>query len=142
MVEFIREKSKVPVSLLADLKKVFDIFQFTNSANASKDLGFKWLCTAEKFNGVKNDSARKVLKTCDAGFRKLMTPLHEGITKWFDGISKSTVHKDMTERLYYVDRKKYYLVQAALQKNLAERHIRGGLSTRLKYRLKHKRTGD
>ncbi|HIW04857.1 MAG TPA: sporulation transcriptional regulator SpoIIID [Firmicutes bacterium] len=58
------------------------------------------------------------------------------------GISKSTVHKDMTERLYYVDRKKYYLVQAALQKNLAERHIRGGLSTRLKYRLKHKRTGD
>lgn len=32
------------------------------------------------------------------------------------GISKSTVHKDMTERLYYVDRKKYYLVQAALQK--------------------------
>ena len=43
------------------------------------------------------------------------------------GISKSTV---------------YYLVQAALQKNLAERHIRGGLSTRLKYRLKHKRTGD
>ncbi len=88
------------------LKKVFDIFQFTNSANASKDLGFKWLCTAEKFNGVKNDSARKVLKTCDAGFRKLMTPLHEGITKWFDGISKSTVYHKYNsagKKLDYLD---------------------------------------
>lgn len=76
------------------LKKVFDIFQFTNSANASKDLGFKWLCTAEKFNGVENETARKILKTCDSGFRKIMTPIHDGITKWFDGISKSTVfHK-------------------------------------------------
>lgn len=74
------------------LKKVFDIFQFTNSLNASKDLGFKWLCTAEKFNGVENESLRKVLKTCDGGFRKVMSPIHEGITKWFDGISKATVY--------------------------------------------------
>lgn len=74
------------------LKKVFDIFQFTNTANACKDLGFKWLCTAEKFNGVKNENARKVLKTCDSGFRKVMSPLHHGITKWFDGISKATVY--------------------------------------------------
>lgn len=88
------------------LQKVFDIFQFTNSANASKDLGFKWLCTAEKFNGVKNDTARKVLKTCDAGFRKVMTPVHEGITKWFDGISKSTVYHKYNsagKKLDYLD---------------------------------------
>ena len=58
------------------------------------------------------------------------------------GISKSTVHKDMTERLFYVVRKKYYLVLARLEKNPPERPLRGGLSTRLKYRLKHKRTGD
>ena len=85
-------KSKFYQSCEKFLKKVFDIFQFTNSANASKDLGFKWLCTAEKFDGVKNDTLRKFLKVCDSGFRKVMSPLHNGITKWFDGISKSTVY--------------------------------------------------
>lgn len=58
------------------------------------------------------------------------------------GISKSTVHKDLTERLPCINRKKFQLVKAALQKNLAERHIRGGISTKLKYRQKKKRADN
>ena len=47
--------------------------------------------------------------------------------------SKSTVHKDVTERLYFIDRALYNRVKKVLRKNLDERHIRGGLATREKY---------
>ena len=47
--------------------------------------------------------------------------------------SKSTVHKDVTYRLIKLDRELYAKVKIALQKNLAERHIRGGEATRKKY---------
>lgn len=49
-------------------------------------------------------------------------------------ISKSTVHKDVTERLFFIDRELYYRVEAVLQKNKSERHIRGGMATRRKYK--------
>ena len=49
------------------------------------------------------------------------------------GISKSTVHKDVTERLYNIDRKKYEAIVPILAQNKAERHIRGGMATKLKY---------
>ncbi len=49
-------------------------------------------------------------------------------------ISKSTVHKDVTERLFNVNRELYRQVDAVLQKNKSERHIRGGLATRKKYK--------
>lgn len=48
--------------------------------------------------------------------------------------SKSTVHKDVTERLYYIDRALFKEVKKVLRKNLDERHLRGGLATREKYR--------
>lgn len=48
--------------------------------------------------------------------------------------SKSTVHKDVTERLYYIDRALFKSVKKVLRKNLDERHLRGGLATREKYR--------
>ena len=48
-------------------------------------------------------------------------------------ISKSTVHKDMTERLPYVDKVLYEEVRDVLDKNLRERHIRGGNATKRKY---------
>ena len=51
-------------------------------------------------------------------------------------ISKSTVHKDMTERLPQIDKALYAEVRAILDKNLSERHIRGGNATRKKYELK------
>lgn len=50
------------------------------------------------------------------------------------GISKSTVHKDMTERLPRLDPALYRQVRALLDINKAERHIRGGLATRRKYK--------
>lgn len=49
------------------------------------------------------------------------------------GISKSTVHKDMTERLYEIDRPLYKKVNRILQRNKAERHLRGGQATKEKY---------
>lgn len=49
------------------------------------------------------------------------------------GVSKSTVHKDLTERLPLYDPKLYQEVSAHLKKNRAERHIRGGEATRRKY---------
>ena len=49
------------------------------------------------------------------------------------GVSKSTVHKDMTERLKDIDRLRYEKVRLVLEQNKAERHIRGGDATRRKY---------
>ena len=50
------------------------------------------------------------------------------------GISKSTVHKDLTQRLRRADQNLYRQVRAVLDKNKKERHIRGGLATRRKYK--------
>lgn len=49
------------------------------------------------------------------------------------GISKSTVHKDLSERLERYDRPLYLQVKEILEQNKAERHIRGGDATRRKY---------
>ena len=50
------------------------------------------------------------------------------------GISKSTVHKDLSERLPQFNRPLYLRVKEVLEENKAERHIRGGIATRKKYR--------
>ncbi len=50
------------------------------------------------------------------------------------GISKSTVHKDVSDRLLHIDKNLYKQVDAVLQKNKSERHIRGGLATKRKYK--------
>ena len=50
------------------------------------------------------------------------------------GVSKSTVHKDLTERLPHVNPGLFRQVRVLLDQNKAERHIRGGLATRRKYR--------
>lgn len=51
------------------------------------------------------------------------------------GISKSTVHKDVTGRLKSYHNGLYEQVRAVLDQNKSERHLRGGLATREKYRL-------
>lgn len=59
------------------------------------------------------------------------------------GISKSTVHKDVTDRLRTEDPELYAQVKDILEINKQERHIRGGLATRQKYKTiaeKKKRT--
>lgn len=54
------------------------------------------------------------------------------------GVSKSTVHKDITSRLKDIDLELFEAVERVMQKNKAERHIRGGLATKRKYELKRK----
>ena len=49
------------------------------------------------------------------------------------GTSKSTVHKDVSERLQEIDFELYCKVREVLDKNLRERHIRGGNATKKKY---------
>ena len=49
------------------------------------------------------------------------------------GVSKSTVHKDVTERLYSVNRSLYEQTQRVLAQNKSERHLRGGAATKAKY---------
>ena len=48
-------------------------------------------------------------------------------------ISKSTVHKDITERLLEINPGRAAQVKTVLDNNKAERHIRGGLATKEKY---------
>lgn len=50
------------------------------------------------------------------------------------GVSKSTVHKDLQERLPAINPGLYRQVKEILEENKAERHIRGGIATRNKYR--------
>lgn len=50
------------------------------------------------------------------------------------GVSKSTVHKDLQDRLPTFDRTLYVQVKAILDENKAQRHIRGGIATRRKYK--------
>lgn len=50
------------------------------------------------------------------------------------GISKSTVHKALTQRLQLCNYPMYVQVRRVLDKNKQERHIRGGMATRKKYR--------
>ncbi|MEE0929243.1 MAG: sporulation transcriptional regulator SpoIIID [Acutalibacteraceae bacterium] len=49
-------------------------------------------------------------------------------------ISKSTVHKDVTERLRFRSPSLYRQVKEVLDKNKSERHLRGGMATKEKYR--------
>lgn len=60
-----------------------------------------------------------------------------GAAKQF-GISKSTVHKDVSERLIKVNPNLAIEVRKILDENKAERHIRGGMATKLKYGTKNK----
>ena len=51
------------------------------------------------------------------------------------GISKSTVHKDLTYKLPKINRRLYAAVKEILDLNKAERHIRGGAATKKKYMI-------
>ncbi len=54
------------------------------------------------------------------------------------GISKSTVHKDVSERLCNINPALAQEVREILDENKAERHIRGGMATKLKYSNEHR----
>ena len=48
-------------------------------------------------------------------------------------VSKSTVHKDITTKLFYINKHLYDEVKQVLEKNKSERHLRGGEATKMKY---------
>ncbi|MBQ4527958.1 MAG: sporulation transcriptional regulator SpoIIID [Clostridia bacterium] len=50
------------------------------------------------------------------------------------GVSKSTVHKDISERLKFLSPSLFAEIKKLLETNKQERHIRGGIATRLKYK--------
>lgn len=58
------------------------------------------------------------------------------------GVSKSTVHKDITTRLQKLNHVLYDGVQQVLRTNKQERHIRGGMATREKYRVRSEKKQD
>ncbi len=58
------------------------------------------------------------------------------------GISKSTVHKDLTQRLRLINPTLYGEVKRVLEKNKSERHLRGGEATRKKYLKSQKKQGS
>ena len=53
------------------------------------------------------------------------------------GVSKSTVHLDMSKRLRKIDKKMYMKVNKKLNYNFSQKHIRGGISTANKYNKKN-----
>ncbi|MBO5320985.1 MAG: sporulation transcriptional regulator SpoIIID [Clostridia bacterium] len=57
-------------------------------------------------------------------------------------VSKSTVHKDVTEKLRYINPNLYKQVKEVLEVNKQERHIRGGMATKRKYIEKYKKNVD
>lgn len=63
-----------------------------------------------------------------------------GAAKKF-GVSKSTVHKDVSERLLKINPILAHEVRNILDENKAERHIRGGMATKLKYRHNEDKCG-
>ena len=60
------------------------------------------------------------------------TTVREAAKKF--GVSKSTVRKDIQERLPLYNRTLYLQVKEILEENKAQRHIRGGIATQRKYR--------
>ncbi|MBR6807547.1 MAG: sporulation transcriptional regulator SpoIIID [Clostridia bacterium] len=73
---------------------------------------------------------------------KTQSTVRDAATKF--GISKSTVHKDVTERLRQRNIMLFDSVRDLLDKNKSERHIRGGEATKNKYikKMLNKRTGS
>ena len=58
------------------------------------------------------------------------------------GVSKSTIHKDVTERLSQINAALARETRKVLDTNKSERHIRGGMATREKYLHQHRETGQ
>ena len=83
---------------------------------------------------MKKEISNRVLEEAKQIIKRKIT-IRE-VSKEF-GVSKSTVHKDLQERLLEIDPKKHKLIADIMQEHIEIRHIRGGESTKKKYRLKH-----
>ncbi len=72
-------------------------------------------------------------RSCDLAVYMIETGATVRATAQHFGISKSTVHKDLTHRLRQYNHGLYLQVREILDRNKQERHIRGGMATRKKY---------
>ena len=79
---------------------------------------------------MRNNIKELILKEADY-IIKYKTNIRE--TSKIFKISKSTLHKDITERLIKIDKERYKKVRGILDNHINNRHILGGLSTKLKY---------
>lgn len=73
-------------------------------------------------------------RACDLAVYMIETGATVRATARHFGISKSTVHKDLTQRLAQYNHSLYLQVREILDENKRERHIRGGMATRRKYK--------
>lgn len=73
---------------------------------------------------------KRVLEICEYILESAQTVRQTAVVF---GVSKSTVHKDMTERLPIINKELAKQVREVLEKNKAERHLRGGEATKRKY---------
>ena len=73
-------------------------------------------------------------RACDLAVYMIETGATVRATAGHFGISKSTVHKDLTQRLEQYNHGLYLQVREILDENKRERHIRGGMATRRKYK--------
>lgn len=73
-------------------------------------------------------------RACDLAVYMIETGATVRTTAGHFGISKSTVHKDLTQRLEQYNHGLYLQVREILDENKRERHIRGGMATRRKYK--------
>ena len=79
--------------------------EFTGNFVSGKDTAYKWLCTEKKqFSFIKNNTIKNAFQWLDSGFVKVMKWQHDGITKVFDSLAKSTV------------KNKYYSANTALNR--------------------------
>lgn len=81
---------------------------------------------------------KRVLEICDYILESGAT-VRQAAGKF--GVSKSTVHKDLSERLPEINKDKYEKAKQILAINKAERHLRGGEATRQKYQRKKSKNG-
>ena len=86
------------------------------------------------FGGVVNIKGNMEQRACDLAVYIIenRATVRDAAGKF--GISKSTVHKDISERLPHFNRSLYLQVKEVLDENKAQRHIRGGMATRRKYK--------
>ena len=91
--------------------------------------------TGENFMYISNNKKRcEILATYLIEQRTTV----RGVAKEF-GVSKSTVHKDITDNLQKINKPLYNNVKVILEQNKNERHIRGGEATKQKF-LNYKKT--
>lgn len=82
--------------------------------------------------GIQSDDKERCIRLAEYLIEHRSTV--RATAKYF-GISKSTVHKDLSEKLPHLSASLYREAKSVLQRNKAERHLRGGQATKMKYRL-------